>query len=85
MGFQMFFASEVGAVGVVALPPFVRMVALKPPRARGLGSCGNSMICLLTAWPEEEVLGLSIDYSDDWICWPASNILFKTHVCHDRF
>ena len=38
MGFQTFFASEVGAVDVVALPPFVRMVALKPARARGLGS-----------------------------------------------
>ena len=38
MGFQTFFASEVGAVGLLVLPPFVRMVALKPPRARGLGS-----------------------------------------------
>ena len=38
MVFQTFFASEVGAVGMVALPPFIRMVALKPPRARGFGS-----------------------------------------------
>ena len=30
-------ASEVGAVGAVALPPSVRMVAWKPLRARGLG------------------------------------------------
>ena len=35
---------------------------------------------ILTAWPEEEVLGLSIDYSDDWICWPASNLFQDTFV-----
>ena len=80
MGFWTFFASEVGAVGVVALPPFVIMVASKPPRACGLGSCGNSMILFLTAWPEEDVLGLGIDYSDDWNVWPASNTFQDTRL-----
>ena len=53
---------------MVVLPPFVRMVALKPPRVRGLGSCEDlwkSHILFLTARPEEEVTSLSIADRDD--------------------
>ena len=43
-----------------------------------------SMMLCLTAWPEEKVLGLSIDTVMTGL-FGQRLILFKTHVCHDRF